>query len=868
MAAGLAAALAGDWLLAVRGASRASPEFLAGVLCFSLAQILWSAGQLRVARPRAEVFAAAALPLALFAGVRLRGALPPAAWGAVCAYSLLTAFSFAVAVAARRRFYGAGVALLLVSDLMIGGRLLGVPGCSSAAGPLYAAAEACLLASFFLGSREPRRRARTEPAARTGAALDAALLFGGAALGAFLLAALSWPGDGYDPFRRMLSALGRTEVRGVEWPLCHYLFMAGMFLAAFAVVAVFLQDVRRFAGRRRAAVAWGLAANAGGLAAIALVPENVHPLLHDAGCWAATLGGGAILLARDRTGRDRVWTRLLAAVAVALGAAVALHAVRALPFSPWTPTAQKIVIAAFALWTLDCAARSARADGVPLRRAVRRRTWIVLALLAALIIVRAALFSGGGLRSAPPAADAAARAASVPFTDDESAALRWLEHVTGPLPPEEEREWWNIGGTQHGLFAKRYHIAFCGYAAAALGTRGGTVEYETAGRILGHCVERFLRRDAWAYSQSKSYWGRKPWAPDPCFRENVMYTGHLLQLLALYETFTGDTRYWTDGWDFVWTDGRRVHYTVQRLVDVTVEQMRNGPNGGVCCEPGLMFFPCNNHPHVALALFARLGHGDWTADARRWERWALAHYRRPLFGGGALSLVWHARSNLVLPRGQNGLDGWSLLWYEPWAEDRGAALALWREAAARIDWTVLETGEDAPAGAPSCRDPAPVPPVAASTFLAAAARACDDPETARRLERLSDRALVRRDGMLYLDVGREWRIGATANRILSLAEENGFRFKDLLRPAAALRGGVRTSPAPRHGGRAKRRAGTRAEDLFQNQRCKGRFHETSAGCRLSCRRRACAEVAGRFRSDGQSLSAEIGQTITPSSGRR
>ena len=43
-----------------------------------------------------------------------------------------------------------------------------------------------------------------------------------------------------------------------------------------------------------------------------------------------------------------------------------------------------------------------------------------------------------------------------------------------------------------------------------------------------------------------------------------MYTGHLLQLLALYETLTGDTRYWTDGWDFVWTDGRRVQYTVRR----------------------------------------------------------------------------------------------------------------------------------------------------------------------------------------------------------------------------------------------------------------------------------------------------------------
>ena len=58
---------------------------------------------------------------------------------------------------------------------------------------------------------------------------------------------------------------------------------------------------------------------------------------------------------------------------------------------------------------------------------------------------------------------------------------------------------------------------------------------ERVGKVLANCFERMLRTDVWAYSQSKSYWGRTPWAPDPCYRENVMYTGHLLHLLALYE---------------------------------------------------------------------------------------------------------------------------------------------------------------------------------------------------------------------------------------------------------------------------------------------------------------------------------------------
>ena len=786
MLAGFAAALGGDWLLAVLGAPRSSPEFLGGVLCFSLAQILWTVAQRREARPDTRVFAAAALPLALFAAVRLRPVLPPATGIAICAYSLLTALSFSMAVATGRRFYAWGIGLLLVSDLFIGGGLLRVPGCSSTAGPLYVAAECCLVASLLLGDREPRRDDANP--------LDAAMGFGGAAFAAFALAALSWPGGGYNPLMRMLSALGRTTVHGVEWPWCHYLFMAGMFFAVRAVVPVFAHDARMLPGRRRKVAAWGLAANAAGLATIALVPEDADMVFHNVGCWSATLGGAAILFARDKPGRDRFWTRFLLVLAVAFGGVVALHAAKVLRFAPWTPTMQKTVIVAFAVWALDCARRMPGAR-------MRRRTWAMLAILLALVALRAAAaLRPAGL--APPPPGRTTRIDGNEGTPHEGppmrtqgeeaaphgeetlqAALAWLDHVTGPLSPDEEREWWDIGGSQHGLFAKRYHIAFCGYAAAALGWHGGEDERAVAGRILGHCIERYLRCDTWAYSQSKSYWGRKPWAPDPCYRENVMYTGHLLQLLALYETFTGDTRYWTEGWDFVWKDGRRVHYTVRRLIDVTVGQMRHGPNGGVTCEPGLMFFPCNNHPHVALALFAKLGHGDWTADARRWERWALANYPRPCFGGGALNLVYHVRSGLMLPRGQGGLDGWSLLWYEPWAENRATALALWREAAAQIDWPALEAAPpDSPAAEASCRDPAPVPPVVTAVFLAAAARACDDDASAERLERLADRALVRRDGMLCLDIDRECRIGATALRILSLAEESGFRFRDMIAP--------------------------------------------------------------------------------------
>ena len=595
------------------------------------------------------------------------------------------------------------------------------------------------------------------------------VLLGGLAAMAFVLAAAAFPGGGYNPAMQMLSVLGRSEVRLVEQPWCRYLFVAGMFFSAAAVLV---------AARAFRLSAWGAALNAAGLVAIALFPENEGWLRHDAACWAAASGGAVMLFGWMRSEPSRrmrfVWLALLLLSALAMALALSLHSLRVAPFAPWVTSAQKLMILSFAAWLVSLSSRGAR------------RLWLVAAWLA----VPALLAAWLALRPAGPAAEdilkdapeaSADDAAPLPVSDDELAGLAWLERVTGRMDAADEREWWDIGGSQHGIFAKRYNIAFAGYAAAAIGMRGDAAVRARAGAVLGACVERMLRRDVWGYSQSEGYWGRKPWAPDPCHRENVMYTGHLLQLLALYELFTGDRRYHRGegGWDFVWRDGRKVHYDVEKLVATTVDQMRRGPNGGIACEPGLVFFPCNNHPHVALALLRRLGWGDWSADAARWERWALAHYLSPSFGGGAISLVYHMRGNFMYPRGQGGLDGWSLLWYEAWASDRRLATALWGRARGHVDFSRLEACGDELSEA-GCCDPQPVPPSVEAVFLAAAARACSDPETASRLERAVDARCLRREGgLLWLDLDRRWRIGATAMRLVSLAESNGSRFRSL-----------------------------------------------------------------------------------------
>lgn len=88
--------------------------------------------------------------------------------------------------------------------------------------------------------------------------------------------------------------------------------------------------------------------------------------------------------------------------------------------------------------------------------------------------------------------------AEAALCDDERAALGFLDFVTAPMSAEEETEWWGIGGKQFGLFAKRYNIAFAGYAAAALGMRGSDEEKQRVGRVLDNCIRRMLARDVWA----------------------------------------------------------------------------------------------------------------------------------------------------------------------------------------------------------------------------------------------------------------------------------------------------------------------------------------------------------------------------------
>jgi hypothetical protein len=368
-----------------------------------------------------------------------------------------------------------------------------------------------------------------------------------------------------------------------------------------------------------------------------------------------------------------------------------------------------------------------------------------------------------------------------PVTDTEAGYVQYLSSVTWQLPRERWMEHWNVGGQQYGVFSIRYQAAFAGYAFAALGMRLPACP-AIAGAGLRNAIDHLLERRAWAYVSG--YWKDKPWFPDPVVEENIMYSGHLLQLAVLYEATTGDDRYRTQGFDFVWDEKTRFHYTTLTLADAIVRQMRRNACGGVACEPGLVFLPCNNHPQLALLLMENLGLGNWSAERRKWETWALDSYAAPL-GQGQIRLAYSLPAHAFIPAGHPGLDGWSLLWYQPWASGAGRAASIWQQTARRVDWSVYAHGPTAAfqqtEQESACCRALSLPLPAVASFLYPAAVACGDATHADLLRAWLDRHnATNLNGMAFLNCSNEYRIGVTANTTIAELLRHGSNLRYLV----------------------------------------------------------------------------------------
>jgi hypothetical protein len=165
---------------------------------------------------------------------------------------------------------------------------------------------------------------------------------------------------------------------------------------------------------------------------------------------------------------------------------------------------------------------------------------------------------------------------------------------------------------QRGMEAYRYQAAFMAYALALQQYLSVPAYRELYQKTLARLIERMLQKPVWDYWQEVSqgsgwydpdFTGPLPAVRDPVRDRNIMYSGHLVHMAALYEMLYRDFRWDLPGaFTFRWSADEAYAYDLPKLVTRIRNEMVAGP-GGVQCEPNLIFPECNQHPILAFKLF-------------------------------------------------------------------------------------------------------------------------------------------------------------------------------------------------------------------------------------------------------------------------
>ena len=232
-------------------------------------------------------------------------------------------------------------------------------------------------------------------------------------------------------------------------------------------------------------------------------------------------------------------------------------------------------------------------------------------------------------------------------------------------------------------FALRYQLAFGLYAVASLSQRTPAYRAPYVEAMRG-AIEKMLDVASWGYwrapSPSNEQAGtshltvlagphqRLPAGPpsDPIARDNLQYSGHLSTMFGLYEKLTGDDRYDSP---FTLHDPKSAAiytYTHMQVAERIYQQMRENKFGGVCCEPGMAYVPCNNYAMASNTLHDAL-HGTRYSEAN--DEWLRTVEKKMVLKGPALRGIFGASYmkdvGMATPVAFNFTDAWGLAFLLP-----------------------------------------------------------------------------------------------------------------------------------------------------------------------------------------------------------
>jgi hypothetical protein len=208
------------------------------------------------------------------------------------------------------------------------------------------------------------------------------------------------------------------------------------------------------------------------------------------------------------------------------------------------------------------------------------------------------------------------------LSDKQLGIQRYLAQLTFLSP--DLNDWTNWGESVHDVHCDgntciRYEIAGLAYAAAILGMK--TPSYsQVAEEIMFSSILRMFQPIVWKYIELFDNFKEQESYPDPVAYKNIMYSGHLVQMIAMFETLFGNFSFSTTGWDFIWLDSLTnetlvMHYNTSLLMRRVYEESLAYGINGVPCEPDSIFVICNNYPQNGWLLFDSLYQTNYTLSS-------------------------------------------------------------------------------------------------------------------------------------------------------------------------------------------------------------------------------------------------------------
>ncbi len=237
-------------------------------------------------------------------------------------------------------------------------------------------------------------------------------------------------------------------------------------------------------------------------------------------------------------------------------------------------------------------------------------------------------------------------------------------------------------------FALRYQLAFATYAVAQMSQR--TPAYRAPYiEAMRSAIRRMLDVAVWGYWRASAEGeeqeralssghaaillnthNRLPAGPptDPIARDNLQYSGHLSTMLGLYARLSG-----VDTYNKAFTlqdpvSGVTFRYTYSQVAERIYSQMKRNNFGGVCCEPGMAYVPCNNYAMASNTLHDALFSTRYSEANNAW----LDTVKRKLVlkgpaARGVFGTAYMKDFHMATPIAFNFTDVWGMSFLMPFS---------------------------------------------------------------------------------------------------------------------------------------------------------------------------------------------------------